>query len=312
MSDDFGTVNVRRGDRGREIEVLRQHYRRHREALAGLIAESPTDHLANEYGRLVRDIDASLAKLDEIEGKGASAAASAPGAVPRIGAISPRTGLSREGETSNAGPVREQTEPGARPLIPPPGIANDSASRGEEGAYEPPAATASSRLPIIMIFGLLVLGAIGYLIWHASSDHRSAPSTIVESPAPVTPATETTGSASRAARTTRGVAATPPSGLSVAPVVADFGIIRKGTRAARQFEITNNTADPVQIQVARSQCRCLFYEYSGKIPGRKKDTITVTIDGARVKSGAVAENVTVSAKGNASLSATFEVQAAVK
>jgi len=31
-SDDFGTVSVKRGDRARELEVMRQRYRAHREA----------------------------------------------------------------------------------------------------------------------------------------------------------------------------------------------------------------------------------------------------------------------------------------
>src|SRR6266542_715914 len=57
MSDDFGTVNVRRGDRAREIEVLRQHYRGHRDALSRLVADAPTEQLAGEYQRLITNID---------------------------------------------------------------------------------------------------------------------------------------------------------------------------------------------------------------------------------------------------------------
>ena len=49
MSDDFGTVNVRRGERSREIEVLREHYRTHRDALGRMAAEAPTQHLTAEY-----------------------------------------------------------------------------------------------------------------------------------------------------------------------------------------------------------------------------------------------------------------------
>src|SRR5688500_6204759 len=68
MSDDFGTMNVTRGDRAREIEVLRQHYRQHREALARMIADAPTEHLATEYQRLIVEIDRALGKLSELEG----------------------------------------------------------------------------------------------------------------------------------------------------------------------------------------------------------------------------------------------------
>src|ERR1043165_2476116 len=68
MSDDFGTVSVRRGDRGREIESLRAQYTQHREALAKLASGAPTEHLSSEYQRLIRDIDSAIAKLNEIEG----------------------------------------------------------------------------------------------------------------------------------------------------------------------------------------------------------------------------------------------------
>src|SRR4051795_617335 len=69
MSDDFGTVSVKRGDRAREIEVLRQHYATHRDALTRMIPDAPTEQLAAEYQRLVVTIDASLRKLDELEGR---------------------------------------------------------------------------------------------------------------------------------------------------------------------------------------------------------------------------------------------------
>ncbi|HEX3110759.1 MAG TPA: hypothetical protein VHU41_16800, partial [Thermoanaerobaculia bacterium] len=67
MSDDFGTVNVKRGDRAREIEILRQNYRAHRDALVQMAREAPSEQLAGEYQRLVRSIEASLAKLNELE-----------------------------------------------------------------------------------------------------------------------------------------------------------------------------------------------------------------------------------------------------
>ena len=66
MSEDFGTVNVRASARSREIEMIRQHYRAHRDTLGRLAAEAPTEHLAAEYSRLIADIDTSLRKLDEL------------------------------------------------------------------------------------------------------------------------------------------------------------------------------------------------------------------------------------------------------
>jgi len=62
MSDDFGTVSVKRRDRAREIEVLRQRYGTHRDALTRMIPDAPTEPLAAEYQRLVASIDASLRK----------------------------------------------------------------------------------------------------------------------------------------------------------------------------------------------------------------------------------------------------------
>src|SRR5258706_12872036 len=72
MSDDFGTVNVRRGDRAREIEVMRQRYRAHRDTLQRLAADAPTDHLATEYQRLAGEIDVAMGKLHELEGRGST------------------------------------------------------------------------------------------------------------------------------------------------------------------------------------------------------------------------------------------------
>src|ERR1051326_9335388 len=91
MSDDFGTVNMRRGERAREIELLRQHYRVHRETLAKLLNEAPTEHLAAEYQRLIADIDSSLAKVDEIEGHTAPNVAPAPPPAAQRPLITPRS-----------------------------------------------------------------------------------------------------------------------------------------------------------------------------------------------------------------------------
>src|SRR5215208_2906059 len=92
MSNDFGTVSVPRRDRAREIEILRQQYRRHRESLTSLASDAPTDHLAVEYARLIKDIDTALGKIAELEGR----------------------------TPSDTQPVR--TEPGSRPLVTPPGM----------------------------------------------------------------------------------------------------------------------------------------------------------------------------------------------
>lgn len=270
MSEDFGTVNMKphSSERAREIDLIRQHYRRHRESLATMTGDAPTDHLAAEYQRLIRDIDASLVKLDELEGRAAAAATPAPQPL-------------------------KKTEPGRRPLV----TTSPPAMRiGDDDSVSP-----QSRLILIVIAGLIVLGLIGWLIWRASSDERPLTRVV-----PVTETTETTDSIS---------AASPPgtdSALSVEPPAQDFGVVRKGTRAARQFEVVNTTESPIKINVTRSTCRCLYYDYADVIPPNGKETLTVTVDGAKAKAGQLQESVRITAEGNRSITAAFDVNATIR
>jgi len=254
MSEDYGTVNVRRGERSREIELLRQHYGEHREALVRMAAEAPTSHLAGEYHRLIRDIDAALAKVDEIEG------------------------------------------PGTRPLVTP--------AQPVEAPAPPPS---NGRLILIVVAGAIVLAIIGYLIYRASGDRgaKTTTATITEGTTPVTTTT--------APVTIEPVTPAPVAGgLTVSPVVADYGTIRKGTRATRQIEVTNAGAAPLSYKVARSQCKCLFYEYKDTIAPKGKETITVTVDGARAKAGTLQETIDVTSKKDPTVTASFQVSATIK
>jgi hypothetical protein len=268
MSDDFGTINVRRGERTREIEVMRQHYHEHRDALQRMQADAPTEHLASEYERLIAEIDRALGKLAELE-----SAATLPGTPPPPGA-------------------RAKTEAGTRPLIMPAASEHDL----------PPAADESrSRLPLIVAAGLVVLAVIGWLIWRASSD-RDGTQLVVEERAPLTdtaPVTETVPVA-----VSDGLVASPPS--------HDYGTIRKGTRATRQFEIANNSEEPVSIVVARSACRCLYYEHAPVIPPKAKENLTVTVDGARAKAGELRETLKITAKADPSVGTMVDVIATVR
>jgi uncharacterized protein DUF1573 len=282
MPDDFGTVSTRRGDRTREIEILRQHYGRHRDALARLIPDAPTERLAMEYQRLVAEIDASLRKLDEMEGR----APTSPGT------------LADTNPAFKTATAPGTTAPGTRPLM----RTQEAPTSGS--MYEPMVGAApQSRLMLIVVAGVVVLGLLMWLIWRASSD-RKGPTPIVEQRPAVTSTTAPPPAITPA----------PPTApaLKVAPALADYGTIRKGTRAVRQFEITNTTDRPVQIQVARSACRCLFYDYNGKLAPRGKETITVTIDGARAKAGVLQEQLDVTAKKDPSVRASFAVQATIR
>jgi Protein of unknown function (DUF1573) len=284
MADDFGTVNVKRGDRAREIEVLRQHYKAHRETLTQMVPDAPTEQLAGEYRRLVASIDDSIRKLDEMEGRGAAAAA---------------TGFN---ETQ-----KMDTAPGNRPLVSPEPVV-DHGIASYDGPVDRPSGN-GSRVLLMLVIGLVVLGVIGWLIWRASSDHKAASSTqVVEQPAAATNADTTTAPAVATAPVV------PESSIKIAPAVADYGVIRKGTRAVRQFEITNTTTTPLSITVARSTCRCLYYEYDTKrkLPAKGKEALTVTVDGAKAKAGALEEKVAVSSKDDPKATGVIGVRAVIK
>jgi Protein of unknown function (DUF1573) len=293
MGDDFGTVNVRRGDRAREIEVLRQRYRGHREALGRMISDAPTEQLAAEYQRLIAGIDESLRKLDELEGRPATQ----PGTRP-VPPLPPP-------------PAASMTSPGQRPLSPEP--VTEPQRYVDEPV--PPPAGGGSRTLLIVVVGVLVLGAIAYLIWRASRDRSPAGTTtgtVVEQP--VTPATADTIAPATAptAATIAPAAATGGGSLKITPALADYGIVRKGTRAVRQFEAANGGAAPLDIQVARSACRCLFYAFHTPIPAHGKETITVTVDGAKAKAGTIDETLAVTSKKDPTVSGTIGIRAVVK
>jgi hypothetical protein len=289
MSDDFGTVSVKRGDRAREIEVLRQHYRTHRETLVRMVPDAPTEQLAGEYQRLVASIDASLRKLDELEGKGT---ASGTVAVPTPGF----------NETQRMG-----TAPGNRPLVSQ-GVSSEPVTDHGIANYDVPTDRPSnngSRMLLMMLIAVAVLGVIGWLIWRASSDKKTTTPQVIEQP-PSTTSPDTTA-------TVTPVAA-PAVSIRIAPEVADYGTIRKGTRAVRQFEITNMSSTPLSITVARSTCRCLYYEYDtkAKLAPKAKEALTVTVDGARAKAGALDERIAVSSKDDPNATGTIGVRAVIK
>jgi len=284
MSDDFGTVNVKRGDRAREIEVLRQHYKVHRDTLTQMVPDAPTEHLASEYKRLIADIDASVRKLDELD---RVPSAAAPGLVEP-----PRTG----------------TSPGNRPLV----SSEPATDHGIANYDDVPTNRASgnsSRVLLIFVIAIAVLGVIGWLIWRASSEKKANAPQVIE-----TPSTSTATETGTAGGTVAPLPVAAASSIRITPEVADYGVIRKGTRAVRQFEITNLTSTPLSFVVARSACRCLYYEYNAKtkLAPKAKEALTVTIDGARAKAGALEEQIAVTSKDDPNANGTIGVRAVIK
>jgi hypothetical protein len=284
MSDDFGTISVRKGERTREIEVLRQHYRQHREALARMTADAPTEHLAAEYQRLIIEIDRALGKLNELEGAGAASPPPPHSANPHL-----------------------KTEPGMRPLVSAP-IADPIADYdGESPAPRdlPLEEEPRSRVPLILAVMLVALVLIGWLVWRASTDRGDTPPLIAEN--------GTNAPASTAPDTSLEEATAPAAGvLAVSPPSHDYGVIRKGTRATRQFEIANNSSEPISVEVARSTCRCLYYEHAPVIPPKAKESLTITVDGAKAKAGELRESVRITKKGDATVAGSVDVRATIQ
>ncbi len=185
-----------------------------------------------------------------------------------------------------------------RPVIEDPGLRPLVTTNLPDAESEP-----RSRVPLILLIAFIALAAIGWLLWRASSSRRAA-SPIVED------TTSTSATTTTVETTTTQTAAEEV--LTVAPASHDYGSIRKGTRATRQFEVTNHGDTAVTINLSRSTCRCLFYEYQALVAPKGKESVTVTIDGARAKVGDLREKIRVSTKADPAVSATFDVIATIQ
>jgi hypothetical protein len=240
MSDDFGTISARRGERAKEIEVLRKH----RESLV----------------KMLEDVDAQLRELEVFD------------------------------------------TPGARPLVSTP-------------TFEEPMETAhpggGPRVLLLLGAAVIALALIGWLIWRASSDRPPASGTVVEETA--TTATSATAEPETTTTAPATIAEVPAANaLTITPASRDYGLVRKGTRVTRQYEIANNTEEPIGISLSRSACRCLYYEHAPVIPPKAKESVTVTVDGAKAKAGTLHETIKVTAKSDASVGTSFDVIATVR
>lgn len=236
MSDDFGTISARRGDRAKEIEVLRKH----RESLV----------------KMLEDVDAQLRELEIFD------------------------------------------TPAARPLVTTP-------------EYEEiPSTQPGNAGRVLLLVGVVViaLAAIGWLVWRASSKDSADTSTVVEETATTATAAEEPETTTTAPATIAEVA----QPLAATPATQDYGLVRKGTRVTRQYEIANNSDEPVSITVSRSACRCLYYEHAPVVPPKAKESITVTVDGAKAKAGTLRETLRVTSKRDASVGTSFDVIATVR
>jgi hypothetical protein len=203
---------------------------------------------------------------------------------------------------------RQEDPFGSRPIV------NTAADWEEPESVTHAQPGGGLRVLVILGVGLLAVALIAWLIWRASSDRPKTDAVIEETTAPA----ETTTTAAAATTEPGTIApvetATTPAAaaMSITPRSHDYGLIRKGTRATRQFQFRNDSDLPVTIAVSRSQCRCLYYEYESLVAPKATETITVTVDGAKAKAGTLRESLRVAPKKGGSAGTSFDVIATVR
>jgi hypothetical protein len=184
-------------------------------------------------------------------------------------------------------PPHDDDSLGSRPIV------NTATYEEAEGVTQPGAGL--PRVLVLAGVALLALALIGWLIWRASSDRPAAGTVVEETTAPATETTATAPDTVAEAPETDTIAPAA-TGMRLTPRSQDYGLIRKGTRATRQYQFRNDTDEPVTIAVSRSTCRCLYYEYEALVPPKATESITVTVDGAKAKAGTLRETISVTPK----------------
>jgi hypothetical protein len=291
--DDWSEREIDRGAAlDREVDRLRGVYRDHAETLSKLAASSPSKQLARRYQEMITEINKAIVGLDGVD----------PEVIARKSAERPVQLPESER------PTREKPLPAPGvPIITPQKPENDE--RPVLSSYTVSATAAENEdgtlLRIVMIVGLAVvmIAVLGLFVWKFSGDRPAPaepvkPAVAAEPPkeAPVTPAPEPKSS----------------SALAVSPQQQDFGTVAKGTSAVRTFEIVNHGKKPLTIEVARSRCRCLWYDPPKSLPAGGRGTLTVRVDGAKAPVGLLAESIEISGKGVPDAVAVIEVTADVK
>lgn len=159
-----------------------------------------------------------------------------------------------------------------------------------------PVANTGPRTILILAVGVLVLAVLGFFLWRFATGGE---------------ASETETEITETATATVATAPVRPT-LTVEPVSQNYGTVRKGTRATRQFELLNHSDQPVTVRAERSECRCLWFEYADTIPPQGSTTLTVTVDGSKASQGPLQETVQVVSKANPSIGTSFEVVAQIR
>jgi hypothetical protein len=278
MEDDFETRNMNRAQVARELEAAREKYRAQLRSVQQLRDEAPTEPLADRYRELEAELVDSIRKLDDLLG---------------------------ENRQQHPEPPPEASEPPAVAPPPPPPPAAQIPPVQYHGAATPASRTSEDfrgnqvesdrgRLLAILAGGALALILLGVLVWYFA--FRTPAATIQEQPDPVV-----TAPAPESAQL-----------LTITPATHDFGVVRKGTRAVRQFRLSNETDEPMEVSVERSVCRCLWYDFESTIPPKEATVLAVTFDGSRAPGGVTREELTISAGPDPSRQVTATIIATVE
>jgi hypothetical protein len=248
----------RPGDRAvdREVERLKSVYRQHADALAKLAASSPTKMLARKYSDLIGDINRSILSLED-----------------------PETAASRKTYEQPVEPSPAQPPPvhSARRSV------SDVQLRTEPGRYVPgaePAPSAIGRIALILGMAIVVISLLAFFVWKFAGEPRTE-HRVDEVTSDVTePATSP-------------VTAPLPE-LRVAPEAQDYGVVYRGTRVAKSFDVSNTSDRDITIEVERSDCRCLWFDYPKLVPAGGSVSLTVAVDAGLAEPGLLSEAVVIS------------------
>jgi hypothetical protein len=277
MNEEYGTINVERQQMMREIDTLKERYLAQRETLRQLETEAPSEELAARYREIQSEIEGAIRKLTEL------------GHPPVTRRTSPSTKI--PAVTAPPATIADRPLHGG-------GIVDHAAPS------ETPTANAQ-RLALMVGVALIVLIALAFLVMRGFRNKPRAETRVAETQtattttttttvAPVTPVVEESGA------------------IGVSPSSHDFGTIRKGTRAVRQFKLENHSDAPVSVAIARSKCRCLWFDFDEKIPAKSSTILAITVDGAKAAAGNLAETVEISNKKDKTEKATIQLSALIE
>ena len=262
-----------------ELEETRRRYIEHQNILTRLRESAPKEELAKKYDAIYADIEREIIRLEDLKhGRAPEPSSPAPLAPPVAGSKPKPPAAPQPWDTIRAG---------AQPVHTPP---PDS----------------GKRMFLIAATAVVILALLGLLFWRYDRSRDSAADASTETVSTATDATTVTEEASPQA---------PPVAaafLAVEPAARDYGLVKKGTRVVRTFELRNETEGPLTPAIARSKCRCLWFDYPKSIPAGGKAALAISVDGAKAQKGRLQETIEISAKEAAGETATIDIEAVVE